>query len=293
MSRETAFQLFTGAAAPEIPRTLLDTSSEVTTEAPKEQATGKEDINASRIAILAKKEAAIQKDREAFKKEREEFIAKQKEADEYIRRGRDFDDLAKKDKIAALKQIGWSDTDIINVMAESETKEPTTEELATRAAQSETQKLRDELKAASEKAEKDQNDRLVQSLHSEISTEIKTKAEQLKYCAFEGKAAEEQAYQFIVDTLKESGELLTATEAVEMTNSLYEERAKALAKVMGWQEAAPAVEAPPTGRSRAPISNVPEKKDLVIPPPPPGRRETSSEKRDRLIQAIKTGGLTR
>ena len=71
---------------------------------------------------MVKKEAALQKERETLKKEREAWLAEKTEADQLRTRIKEFDETAKKDKMAALRMIGWSDEDIVNIIAASEQK---------------------------------------------------------------------------------------------------------------------------------------------------------------------------
>lgn len=314
MSRETAYQKFTGQQAPPAATSLdqvkerIQTNAQQPTQQTTEQATPSQtttQLDSSRLALLAKKEAALQKEREALKKEREEWLNKDKaEADKVLARAKEFNELSQKDKIAALRLIGWSETDIFNALAGMEKTEPTAEEIAKRVAQEEAQKIRDELKQQAEDAEKTTNARLIENLRSDLSSEIKQNVDKYELSSFEGKDAENLAYEFIVETLKESGELLSPTEAMEMTEAFYEERNKARAKLKKLQPAQPeTTQAPPSEqmRGRTPVSNVPQpeqqaktvERTRVIPPPPAGRRESHAEKRERLIKAIQTGGLTR
>ena len=310
MGREQAYQKFVGTSAPPKPTSMpvlppktesvnaTPTATEPTTPS-QEATTPKTELDSSRIALLAKKEAALQKEREAFKKEREEWLTKEKaEADKVLARAKEFNELSEKDKIAALKMIGWSETDIFNAMAGAEKTEPTAEEIAAQVADKKLQEYKEEQAKLAAEAEKSNNEKLISNLKSDIASGIKSQADKFEFCAFEGKAAEAQAYEFMVEILKESGDLISVDEALEMTEALYEERAKALQKLKKLQPKVEEQPVPPSqqGRSRAPISNVPQpntKKVATIPPAPTDRRESRSEKRERLIQAIMTGGLAR
>jgi len=321
MSRETAFQKFAGKSAPPPPRGSVQPPPRVeAAPAPNPQiqdppqpkvetteagvSTPKTDeLQSTRLAILAKKESAIQKERESFKKEREDWLKEKAEVDGIRKRANDFEETRKKDPIAALKQLGFSDTEIINAINGQEKAEPNAEEIAKRVAAEETQKIRDEIAKEKQELEKSTNERMIGNLKADISLNIKKQAEKYEFCAFEGKAAEDQAYSFIVQALKaDPNDLISVDEALEMTETLYEERAKALQKLKKLQPQTPLpVEEPaPVGRSRAPISNVPQPEQIpqtrkigTIPPPPSGRQETREEKKERLIRAIQTGGLSR
>lgn len=194
----------------------------------------KDEVTASRLAIIAKREAAFQKQQEDFKREREEWTSKEKaEADAYRKRGKEFDDLFAKDKRAALKMIGLSDTDIINIMAGEEVTAETPEAAARRIAQEESQKLRDELAAEKESIKKEHNAFLIQRLKTDIESTIKTQADKYEYTAFEGAEGELQVYAFIEEDLKLNKDtpdykMLTVEQALDLAEEYYEDRDKAL-----------------------------------------------------------------
>lgn len=273
----------------------------------------KDDLNASRLAIFAKKEAALHREREALKTERDSWQKEKEEAEGYRTKGKTFDDMRAKDPIAALKVLGFTDTEIMNFLAEGEKKEASPEDIARKIAQEEAQKIRDELKAQHEAGEKDQQEKAIARLKSDITSTIKTQADKFEYCSFEGPEAELQVYEIIVENLRENGELLDVEQAFQMAEEYYEARDKAMAGLKKRQPipATPAAEPdtlPPTGDTAArggrtgsaPTSNVPQ------PPQRPKtltnavaatagatipRRETPAEKRERLINALKTGNL--
>lgn len=83
---------------------------------------------------LAKKEAEIVRQRMELKKQQEEWAPRQKKAEEILKIGEEFETLRKTDPFAAFRRIGFSETEIFNFLAASETKEPTAEEKAIAAA---------------------------------------------------------------------------------------------------------------------------------------------------------------
>jgi|SRR6185312_7315304 len=306
MSREAAYQKFVGTPAPPKstsmpsltpqPPAVVDAALAAVTTS---ETAPKTELDSSRLAILAKKEAALQKEREAFKRERDEWISKDKsEADKVLAKAKEFNELSQKDKIAALKMIGWTETDIFNAMAGAEKTEPTAEEIASRVADEKLQAYKDEQAKLASENEKTSNNKLIENLKTDIASGIKAKPDDFELCAFEGKAAEAQAYEFMVEILKDSGELISVDEALAMTESLYEERAKSLQKLKKLQPKVEEEMPPPSAerRGRVPVSNTPieAKKPVgMIPPAPTTHRESRSEKRERLVQAILTGGLGR
>lgn len=314
MSKESAMK---AALAPgQQPETQSTQNPEGTQQAAQTQTTPAQNLDASRLAIFAKKEAKFRQEQEAFRLEREKWQQELELAKTTNQRVRDFEDLAKKDKIAALKQLGWSDTDIINAM-NPENNEPSAEEIARKIAQEETQKIRDEQKQREEEAAKAQNEALITQLKTDIGSAIKANAEKFEFCNFEGAEAEAQAYQIIVENLRENGELLSVEEALEITEEYYEERAKAVLSGVKKLKPAPAAEtttasgAEPAGATtsrgantgKPPVSNVPQKSKTLtnsvtatttaLASTTQNKRETPAEKRERLINEIKTRGLRR
>lgn len=320
MSKQAALDMLSGTttqtATPGlITQQMPSAAAEETGAAPVVAETPKTDeLQSQRLAILAKKEAALFKEREALKKKEEEIASSKTKYEEYVKRVTDFDELAKKDKIQALRMLGWSDADIINSLNQEESKGPSPEEIARKVAQEEAQKVRDELKRKDDNALKSRNDRLVKNLKTEIMTTIKSESEKYEYCNYEGAEAEALAYEFIVEDLKtnqNSAEIpmLTIQQALQMAEEYYENKDKAMSGIKK-RAPKPADSAPEpirpasTGNqpSRAPISNVPQKSKTLtnevtatvaassnlIP-----KRETPSEKKERLIKALINGGLNR
>ena len=248
MSKEAALAMLTGQPAqaasvipapgtqpglltPEVSASSTVTNPEVVTVDPNAP---KDEITAGRLAIIAKREAQFHKDREAFKLEREQWSKTEKaQADEYIRRGKEFDELAAKDKVAALKKLGWSDTDIINAVAETGPREETPEEVARRIAKEEVDQIRKEAQAERDKLVEERNQFLINRLKTDISSTIKSQAEKYEYTNLEGAAGERMVYSFIEENLKVNKdaqgnpELLTVEQALQMAEEYYEERDKA------------------------------------------------------------------
>lgn len=261
-----------------------------------------------RLSIVIKKETEIFKQREQMKTREKELQAKQLEFDTVMKRVKDFEDLAKKDKIAAIKMLGWSDADIMNMMNAEPGKVDPVEE-ARRVAHEESNKLRAELTEKDNKSLQDKNTQLVNNFKTDITSKIKENASKFKFAAHEGKEAELQAYHIIVENLKASNELMSIEEALEITNDLYKDKYESGRKLF---EDIPAPTTPPptpveTARGsmagRPPVSNVTQaptaarQKTLsnavaaTSASAPTEVRMTREQKREKLIEAIKTHGL--
>jgi len=298
-STATSGSLVTGEIPPITAEEIKATSSPTETPAKTEPPT--DQLQSSRLAIFAKKEAQLQKEREALKAEREAWIKEKTEADNFIKRSKEFDEIAKNDKVKALRMIGWSDEDIINIMAEAQNtpKDPVAE--ARKVAAEEAQKLREELAQEKQKLEQERNTQLITRLKSDIGETITANAEQFEICAFRGAEAEAQAYEIILENLKTNNELLSVEEALELTEEFYEQEAKALQTLKKLQ-AKQAIEQQAT----EPAAKQAAKPTTAQPQPKPktltnsatattasiiNRRETPSEKKDRLIKALMQGHL--
>lgn len=317
MSKEAALSLLTGqnTTTPVNPSLVVGelpkTETPVTPETPTTDVAAAEpqNVDSSRLAIFTKKEAALRKEREEFKKERDAYMQQKQQIEEFIKRVNQFDETAKADKMAALKLIGWSDEDIINLVAQAEDtpKDPIAE--ARKIAQEEAQKVRDELAQKEAQAEAHRNQQAITKLKSDIATTIKDQADKFEICSWRGAEAEAQIYEVIAEHLQQEDELLSVEEAAQMVEELYEEEAKQIRQLKKFQEkvaeaaAAQAVEpepAAPAAEPKAPKSNVPQ------PQPKPKtltnaatatsaaaipRRETPAQKKERLIKALMNGGL--
>jgi hypothetical protein len=299
-SNATSGSLVTGeipaVTADQLAETIPSNTTEIT---PKIE---RDEMQSSRLAVFAKKEAQIQREREALKAEREAYLQEKAQADEYLRRGREFDEIAKQDKIKALRLIGWSDEDIINVIADVQTKQTDPIEEARRVAAEEAKKLRDEIAQEKAQAEQTRNAQLISRLKSDISETIKQKADQYEFCAYEGVEAQEQVYEIILENLKLNNELLSVDEALEMAEEFYENKARgmqALKKLQAKQAAEQeAVTQPIATQTTRTTATQPQSKPKTLTNAATAttsgiinRRETPSEKKERLIKALMNGGL--
>lgn len=307
MSKEAALA-FASQNKPASTETVAPAESTETTPATQEQPADAKDasIKSDKLAILAKQQANLFKERETLKKEREEFAKIKAEADELVRRGREFDELAQKDKISALKKLGWSDTDIINAVAEggqAAKPEDVAKQIAEQIAEQKIAKLREEL--AQEKAAlvKERENQELAGTKTGIKEIITSNAEKFEYCAFEP-GAEELAFEFI-EQGKKDGKTITKEQAVEMAEEYYEtydkQRASLKKRSPKVEEQAPtnvselakaelekrkaqsSANKPNPSRT---LSNQVSATSAGVASAAAGRKETPSEKRQRLINQL-------
>lgn len=313
MSKEAALTMLTGqpVTAPvnpslvtgEIPKVEASQTAEAPTiaeTAPSETTSAEPtNLDAGRLAIFTKKEAALRKEREEFKKERESYLNEKKQVDEFLKRVSQFDEIAKSDKMAALKLIGWSDEDILNIIAQAEETPKDPIEEARKIAAEETKKLRDELAKEKADLETQKNQQVIAKLRTDIKDTIAANAEKYEIAAWRGAEAHEQVYEVIVENLKENNELLSVDEALAIVEEYYEEEAKQIQALKKFQAQTQQAE-PPKLNGEAPKSNTPQPQSkpktltnaatatstAAIP-----RRETPAEKKERLVRALMNGGL--
>lgn len=288
MSKQSAMNMILGEGSPAVSASLI--TGDMPTEAPSQPTDkavdAKPAMDSDRFAAFAKRESQLQKDREEVKRQREEILKEKESLGAVKKRASDFDEAWKKNKVEALRMLGATDEDIINIMAETQKSEETPEDRARKIAQEEADKIRAELRTEKEQLTKSQNDRLVNNLKSDIGEKIKANAEKYEYCAFEGPAAEVQAFEIIKANLKENNELLTVDQALEIAEEFYETRDKAMAALKKRQPKveAKAEEPAPVQRSRTITNQVSPTATSMVQ-----RRETPSEKRSRLENALRAG----
>lgn len=285
MSKESALAMMNPAptesvATPETPQTA-------TQEAPKS-------LDSERFAALARKEAEFVKKQQAWQKEREDILAQKAKADEILKKGQLYDETFKKNKIEALKLLGYSETDIFNILADLQPKEQTPEEKAALAAeQAAAAKIKEFEEAQAKKLKEDEERRdssLIQSFKSDMSKIIETNKEKYEYCAYYGESAVDLAYRTVLQIVQDSNgeDVPSAQEAIEMIEELYEEQDKAMSAIKKRQ---PKTETP--AEAAAPAQ---ERSRVVTTPPgstPPKPVITKTRTLSNAGTATVAGALSR
>jgi hypothetical protein len=268
------------AAAPETPAT----------EAAAPAATSKE-IDSARFARLAKREAELQAIREQVKKD-------QQQAQDVLRKAKEFDEMKKSDPVSALKAIGFTETDIINFLSDGQEVEQTPEQKAAAAAQAEIKKFEEKQAQKAKEEQTRQDQQLITNLRKRIGQTITSDADNLEFCSFMGAEAETLVYELMATDLRErrktdaNATLMPIADAAKEVESYLEGYYKGMAnkvKKLNPQEATPpAAAAPPPASSRTISNRATATAASTIP-----KAETMSEKRQRLINMIKQNGLRR
>lgn len=275
------------------------------TEANPQGAQVKTKLDSDREAMIARSAAKAQREREELKKERESFKAEQEQARELIRKANAFEEKRKaKDYFGAFSEVGLSETEIFNLIAESATPkaEPTVADLARQIAQEEVGKLKTEQLTAAQEAEKVRFQGLITQFKTNIKSEIDKQKETYEYVAFNGPMAEELVFDTVSKVLEDTGELIDVKEALALVEGYYEEQDKAMSVLKKRQpkEVVPRETKEPertrtlAGQPGLQTPNTAPKTLTHKVAPTSGsaiRRETGEQKKQRLIAALKNGKL--
>lgn len=218
MSKESALALI-----PSTPTSVLPVEAPAL-ETPKEPT----QLDSTRFSHLAKKEQQLQKEREAFKLE-QRLINEEKEKLKPIHEKlQKFEELKTKDMVAAIKSLGFSDTDVMNYFASLEDTS-TPEEKATKAAQSEIQKFKDEQSRLQAEAQAKSGERLVNDFRKNVDTLITSDKDKFEYCNYydtEAKALIEETMLSVIE--QSEGNDVDYKEVVQLVEDFYEERDKSM-----------------------------------------------------------------
>lgn len=270
------------------------------------EAGGGEDLQSSRFAAIAKREAKLVKDREEWAKIRDQEKAEieklKGELKEKLTPIEKFQVMRSQDPVAALKELGFSDTDIINFMAQSEKRELTPEEKAKLAAQEEIEKFRREEAEKAAKAETERNDQIISKFRSDIKAQIQKEAEKYEFCAFYDDVAVQKVFDHIEKVAKETQELIPIEQALAEVEAYYEEEDRLLSEKVKKRNKGGVV-----GEEKKEETKTDSKKEEKAPPPPKTltnaatatvagtakveKTETRAEKRARLAEALRRGSL--
>jgi hypothetical protein len=304
MSNASAVALATGNPPPPV-----SAVEGVSAPAVAAATTPPKDLDSSRFARLAKQEAENVKQRELIKAERAAVQADRDKLRPVWEQYENYQKTKATDPVAALKLMGFSETDIINYMAANDKPEPTAEEKAALAASKATEAA---LKAFTDNQAKLAQDtqtakdtQIIQGYRSAIAKGIESDKEKFKYANHYGPAAEALAYEFALAVVAESKgtDVVSAAEAVQMVEDYYREQDESMSKLRAPKpESAPV--AADASRSRTVTPGFPASNDQPKPPitktrtltdaSPASvaaarhlRNESREDKRERLIKMLK------
>lgn len=263
-------------------------------------------LDSDRFAHLAAKEAQLVKQREQYKSEQQKLYEEKQKLKSVKDQIDKFQALQKQDPVAALKEIGFKEEDILNFLADKQPEEQTPEQKIALAAQAEVQKLRDEMKAKEDADLKARDDRAINGYKNEIGKTITKEADKFKFLNHYGPIAEDLVYETILEITRTEENINPheiMKEALELVENHYMDDYQAKVKFMTPKQIEEAVQAPlPPQRTRtiqAPVNPV----DKPVHKPAPTltsratatiagsipKPETKAQKRDRLESILRGG----
>jgi len=189
------------------------------------------DLESTRFAHLAKKEAELQRQREAFKREQTQFMSERQKNQAIQDQLNQFNTMKVKDPVAALKLIGFSEKDLFNFIAAQEDKR-TPEEKARAAAQDEIKKFTDSQAADLAKQQEEKNREVLGNFRQSIKATIASDKDKYEFCNFHGPLAEDLIYEttkaVLIEDLKAdpNAKPISLQEAADMVEQFYEEQDK-------------------------------------------------------------------
>lgn len=303
MSKATALAFATGAPV-ETPKELVTPPAEAALGNPSEPP--KDELVSTRIAQIAKKEARFREEQESHKKRMTDLQEKESKFTPFYEKYRQFEELKGKDPVAAIKLLGFSDTDYINFVAASEDKS-TPEERAEKIASAKIEEFRKEQETKAQQEESRRNEESISGFKKNINITVKANAERFELCNYYGEAAEalimktvQEAYQKDIETNPDA-EPLSAEKAAELVEGYYEEFHREANKLKKFQpkEELEEKEEPVAKKQEEPLKaqvspGMPPKTltNKVAPSsgaPPASKRETPNDKRERLKKWLATG----
>ncbi len=253
-----------------------------------------QELESTRFNHLMKKESELQRQRETFKKEQESFAKEREKMQSIQQKLQQFDEMKVKDPVAALKLAGFSETDLFNFIAASEDNS-TPEERAAKAAQAEIQKFTDGQAKKEADIQARQEQEVLGTFRKNITEQITSDKDRYEYCNYHGALAEDLIYSTVEAVLKDSEEIISVEEAADMVESYYEEQDKSMSTIKKRQPK-PVEQAKVDEPLKAQVSARPPSKTLssrtsaTVASTTITRKETSSEKKERLIQKLLNSG---
>lgn len=292
MSRDSAMAALTGAPPPAAPAESPGLAAVPTNEPPK-------DLDSTRFANLARKEAEIVKQREAMKVRETELMTREEKTKAIENKWKEFEDLKAKDQVAAMKMAGFSDTDLVNFLAAHEDNS-TPEEKAAKAAQTEIQKFKDEQAAQAKEAKAKENTQVIDRFKKQITEHVTGDKDKYEYINHHGPMAEELILEWVSEVLNDPQQPPSENilqEAADTIEAFYEESDQAMSVLKKRQpKPAPEAEAPKDEPLRAEVSSrqaigkTLSNKTVATTAGAIPKRETPSQKRERLIEKLRNGG---
>ena len=303
MSRDAAMTYATGGQAP-VPEVKVSPVTGVVPEKAKEAAnpavenggTVPTPLVSTQLSHIAKQEAKVLADRQALKKEQEEFKALKARVQEVYDKAQKFEETRKADPIKAMKELGFSEKEIIDYLAQEEAPKPSTEEIV----QAELKKFKEEEAKKLAEAQKANDQVVINKFKTQLSSIVSSEPEKYELCAHHGPIAEEIMFNIALQEAKE-GRPIDPKSIVEDVEEFYLNQFQAMSKLKKLTPKEEAIlvakQEPERTRVVHPPQDVPKPKTLTNKiaattaaiAKPVNRPESREEKRARLEAMIRNG----
>lgn len=298
MSRESAMAVATGTTTP-------DAVVAAGVESATAVESTKDELVSTRIAHIAKFEAKKREEQEALKRDREEFNKSKSEFDPFYAKYKEFEAMRAKDPVAAIKMLGFSDTDYVNFVAAQEDKS-TPEEKAAKVADAKIAEFKAEQAKKEKEAEAKRDQEAQDEFRKDIGTTIKADPEQFELCNYYGEAAEalifktiQQGYEEDLKTNPEA-KPMSLEDAAKLVEGYYEDFHVEANKLKKFNKTAEAPKEEPVAKKEEPLKaevkpGMPPRTltNRVAPTAaaasPAAKKESPAEKRARLERWLATG----
>ena len=265
---------------------------------PDEKKAENSQLESTRFAHLAKKESELVKRQEEIKRQREEFLKDKEQVDLIKTKATEFESLKEKDPIAALKMLGFTETQLFNYLSEQNLSP---EQKAEKAAMSKIQEFEDRQKKAQEEqvrlqaeAEAKRDQEAISSFKQTINQQIQKEKDKYEYVAFHGPVAEELVFNTIEEIFTKENKVVPLHEALQLVEDYYEgldkEMTEKVQKRKPKEEAVAEAKEKLTEALRPEVNPMPQKtlsnKATATSASQIPRPETRDQKRQRLIQQL-------
>lgn len=258
----------------------------------------------TQLSHMAKKEAKFLAEREAFKKEQEEFKTLKTKVQEVYDKATAFENTRKVDPIRAMKEIGFSEEEIVDYLSREEAPKPTTEAIV----QAELKKFKDEEAKKVEEARKVQDSKVISEFRNQIGSTISSAPDKYEVSLHHGPVAEQLIFDIATIEAIEQGKLpenqrkgIDIKSIADDVEAFYAEGFEAMKKLKKF-----------TPKEAVQIAKAEVERSRVVHPPQdtvkpkattltnkitataaaaakPARAETREEKRTRIENMIRAG----
>lgn len=305
MSKDAALSMLSGQPVTQTNPSLITGDMPKGELSPPPVIPSKEQIDSDRFAKIAAKEAKLVKERELLKLEQAKTLEERTKAETIAKAYNDFEMLKKTDPVAAFKQLGFTETDFANWLAEGKV-EPTTAEIAQQAVKTELEKFHEEQKQQAMKVQEQRDNIAIKNFRGSITSEIAKDPDKYEYCNHYGPIAEEIVYETILGIIKEEPDIApndAMREAMDLVEEFYEKEDEEMSKLKKRQPRLNTPEAKPEPtrqtavRSRTLADQVVQKKiptltnkaTATAASQVPKGKETPQQKRERLENWLRDG----